>query len=437
MTDGVRTALATPSARHSSATERTSLADGDEQADFGRTLLAPKKGASAQSARERHLDSEGLLEKRWQKLAERLAETQSGEAGAKSEADAISEILAAAGDQADAAQPPLGQPDAKDPSQPDAAEGAALPLVLALSELRKAGSQPNAPTSSGTSSESVDQAEEASGETPAQRAVIALANAATRSASAGAATPATTQAAPAAEVVSEPSGAPQLATASATRDVAAAAEKASRPAAAKQPEQAVAASRVTVISEQAIPAPATSGTGTTAGTLALDIGSETLRHTAAASAVQQLQATAQNGSAAHVLKIQLRPVELGMVTASLHLAGDQLSVEIQVENAEAYHRLSADRETINSALRGLGFDVDRVTIQQPQAQTSAQSRNDGGSFSSSSGGREQPAFQSGGTGGEGSNSGNGRTAGRAANEDGNARNISSPGAGSSGSSLYI
>ena len=337
MTDGVRTALASPPARHSSAAERPALADGDEQADFGRTLLAPKKGASDQTARERHLGSEGLAAKRWHKLAERLAETQSGEAGATNEADAIAEILAAAGEQADAAEPPPGQPEATDPGLPDAAEGAALPLLLALSELRRAGSQTQAPTSSEASAEAVDQA---ASDEPAQRATNALANAATRSAATGPTTPATMQAAAAAEVASPPSVAPQAA----TDNLAAAADKPMRAAPPSQPEQAVVGNRVTVISEQAIPAPATSGAGTTAGTLALDIGSEALRHTAAATAVQQLQATAQNGSAAHVLKIQLRPVELGMVTASLHLAGDQLSVEIKVENAEAYHRLSADRD---------------------------------------------------------------------------------------------
>lgn len=436
MTDGVSPALASPFARHSSTAERPALAEGDEQAGFGRALLSPKKGAGNQAARERHLDSEGPREKRWHKLAEHLAATQSGEAGAKTEADAIAEILAAPGEQVDAAVPPLGQADATEPGQPDATEGAALPLLIALSELRKAGSQPSSPTLSGTSAETADQAKQASGEAPAQRAALALANAKARSAATGPATPAPLQAATAAEAVSEHSGA-QPATGSATSDIAAAANKPSRPAPARQPEQTVAANRVTVISEQAIPAPASSGTGATAGALALDIGSEALRHTAAATAVQQLQAAAQSGSAAHVLKIQLRPVELGMVTASLHLAGDQLSIEITVENAEAYHRLSADRETINSALRGLGFDVDRITIQQPQDQANAQSRRDDGSYSAGSGEREQPAFQSGGTGGEGGNSGNGRTAGRAANEDGNARNISSPGGGNSGGSLYI
>ena len=436
MTDGVRPALAGPLARHSSTTERSALADDDGQADFGRALLSPKKG-EPQGAREHRLDSEGLREKRWNKLVERLAATQTGEAGGKDEDVTAKDILVGADEVDGPAEPPHDEITGAEASNPDAADATPLPLLLALSELRKAGTQPQAPAPSEASSQTADQGAPTSDEAPAQRATIASANAATRSDATGRANPAFMQVAAAAEVVSEPSAAPQPATASATDNLAAAADKPSRPVPARQSDQAAAASRVTVISEQAIPAPAASGTATTAVALAHDIGSGAARHTAAATAVQQLQAGAANGTAAHVLKIQLRPVELGTVTASLRLAGDQLSVEIQVENAEAYHRLSADRDTINTALRGLGFDVDRITIQQPQAQANAQARNDGGGFSQGSGGREQPAFQSGGAGGEGGNSGNGRTSGRAANEDGNARNISSPGPDSSGGSLYI
>ena len=42
---------------------------------------------------------------------------------------------------------------------------------------------------------------------------------------------------------------------------------------------------------------------------------------------------------AQSLKIQLHPAELGMVTATLRFAGEQLSIELQVENHEAYQRL--------------------------------------------------------------------------------------------------
>jgi chemotaxis protein MotD len=56
-----------------------------------------------------------------------------------------------------------------------------------------------------------------------------------------------------------------------------------------------------------------------------------------------------------------------MVTATLRFAGDQLSIELQVENREAYHRLVTDSDTIIGSLRDIGYDVDRVTVLQPAA----------------------------------------------------------------------
>jgi chemotaxis protein MotD len=68
-----------------------------------------------------------------------------------------------------------------------------------------------------------------------------------------------------------------------------------------------------------------------------------------------------------VLKIQLQPAELGMVTARISGTEAQLSIEITVDNAEARHRLSSDSDAIVTALRGLGIDVDRINVQQTQA----------------------------------------------------------------------
>jgi chemotaxis protein MotD len=72
-----------------------------------------------------------------------------------------------------------------------------------------------------------------------------------------------------------------------------------------------------------------------------------------------------------VLKIQLQPAELGMVTARISGTEAQLSIEITVDNAEARHRLSSDSDAIVTALRGLGIDVDRINVQQTQANSSS------------------------------------------------------------------
>lgn len=424
MTDGITSALVSPLARHPSATDRNALAGNDEQADFGRTLMSPQKGE--QQAK----DPDAPREKGLHKLAERLAARDPRVADAKDDTGPAKDDILADGEPAEAGEPKLPDATAKDAAKADTGD-AAMPLVLALSELRKAGNQPaNAGLANATDAATGDNALPPTDMPGSERSAL-VTGATSRASSTGTALP------PGMAPTSETPDTAQSATPGTASAGDAQADKPVRPTAAKQADQPTVTSRVSVISEQAIPAPASSGANSTAGALALEIASAAPRHTAAATAVQQLQASAQNAPATQVLKIQLRPVELGMVTANLHLAGEQLSVEIQVENAEAYHRLSADREAINTALRGLGFDVDRVTILQPQSNASAQARGEGGAASAGSGGRDQPSFQSGGTGSEGGNSGNGRPGGRAANEDGNARNISSPRADRPGSSRYI
>ncbi|GAA2889766.1 chemotaxis protein MotD [Aminobacter niigataensis] len=437
MTDAIRSALAGPLASQSSATDRNAFAGNDDQADFDRALATPQKGD--QKSEEKRLAAEPPHEKHWLKLAERLAVR--GPHVAEPRDDTVDANPARHGEQVEDAEPPLAEVSAKEPAKPDASADTALPLVLALSELRKAGSQAasagpaDAPA---TEAEGVlEQPNLATDALETEHPSRSAGTAPSRATASGTALPPGMTAATEAPTRAEASPAPASAVGSATGDAATEADKPSRPTPSRQPEQSAAATRVSVISEQIIPAPVASGATGTAGALAMEIASSAPRHTAAASAVQQLQASATNAPAAQVLKIQLRPVELGMVTANLHLAGEQLSIEIEVENAEAYHRLSADREAINSALRGLGFDVDRVTILQPQSPAQAQTRSDGGGLSSGSGGREQPAFQSDGMGGEGGNSGSGRPGGRAANEEANARNISSPRTDRPGSSRYI
>jgi len=84
------------------------------------------------------------------------------------------------------------------------------------------------------------------------------------------------------------------------------------------------------------------------------------------------------------LKIQLQPAELGLVTARLTADGDRIAVDLQVETSEARHKLAADSDHIVQALRGMGFDIDRVTVQQSQSAggPGAETRNQAGGFAS-------------------------------------------------------
>jgi len=100
----------------------------------------------------------------------------------------------------------------------------------------------------------------------------------------------------------------------------------------------------------------------------VDAGNTALSAQRAAPA-QPLAQTApqQAGQTLHTLKLQLNPVSLGSVTAVLKLSGDDLSVEIKVQTAEAYRQIKQDNESIIKALRGQGFGVEQITVQHVAA----------------------------------------------------------------------
>ncbi|RST85572.1 flagellar hook-length control protein FliK, partial [Aquibium carbonis] len=132
------------------------------------------------------------------------------------------------------------------------------------------------------------------------------------------------------------------------------------------------------------------------------------------------------------LRIQLNPAELGSVEARLRIVGEQLSVEIRVENGDALRRLSSERDAILTALRGLGFAVDDVSIQQQsttsgQSQTAPGSRQGDGSGELSQGtGRERQ--------GDGEATGNRRRDVEQGGQNGDAH---TPAARPAGGGLYI
>ncbi|MFC6489968.1 flagellar hook-length control protein FliK [Nitratireductor sp. GCM10026969] len=149
-----------------------------------------------------------------------------------------------------------------------------------------------------------------------------------------------------------------------------------------------------VVNVQTAPAPATgsttSGTGFTGGQLVSSLEADPVFRSTASEAAQAAAGTFRRTETLHVMKIQLQPAELGMVTARLTVSGEQLSVELQVETADARQRLHADGEAITRALRALGYEIDRITVQQaPQ----------GTNVNAGTTGREQ-GFQSGPGSGE-------------------------------------
>lgn len=98
-------------------------------------------------------------------------------------------------------------------------------------------------------------------------------------------------------------------------------------------------------------------------------------------------AQASTGKVLNTLKIQMHPIDLGTVTATLRLKEDELHVELKVETGGAFRQLSDDQNDIVKSLRSQGFAVDQVNIvfnapdssgsttqQQAQPQTAQQGR---------------------------------------------------------------
>ena len=131
---------------------------------------------------------------------------------------------------------------------------------------------------------------------------------------------------------------------------------------------------------------------------------------------------AVTGKVVNTLKIQMHPIELGLVTATLRLQGEELVVSLQVETGEAYRQLKDDQEAIVKALRGHGFAVDQVSVQLAPADRSAgsQQQGDGQSQQQQQQFSSQPQAREGGSGRQGGNGeGTGNFAGEGTSHEGN------------------
>lgn len=128
---------------------------------------------------------------------------------------------------------------------------------------------------------------------------------------------------------------------------------------------------------------------------------------------------AATGKVVNTLKIQMHPIELGLVTATLRLQGDGLVVSLQVQTGEAYRQLTDDKETIIRALRGHGFTVDQVSVQLAPSDRSANAQGDTQQQQQQQQFSNQPQAREGGSGRQGGGDGSGTFAREGAPYDGN------------------
>lgn len=103
------------------------------------------------------------------------------------------------------------------------------------------------------------------------------------------------------------------------------------------------------------------------------------------------------GKVVNTLKIQMSPIDLGLVTATMRLSGDTLNVDLKVETGAAYRQLKEDHGKILEALRSQGYAVDNVTISMAPVE-----RSDAGNQAGSQGqtSQQQQSLGQQGQGGE-------------------------------------
>ncbi|CAN7169453.1 flagellar hook-length control protein FliK [Rhizobium sp. LjRoot258] len=82
----------------------------------------------------------------------------------------------------------------------------------------------------------------------------------------------------------------------------------------------------------------------------------------ASSALSNAAEWTSTGKVVNTLKIQMNPIDLGLVTATMRLHGDALNVDLKVESGAAYRQLKEDHGKIIEALRSQGYAIDNVTI---------------------------------------------------------------------------
>ncbi|MGR9150981.1 flagellar hook-length control protein FliK [Rhizobium leguminosarum] len=129
-------------------------------------------------------------------------------------------------------------------------------------------------------------------------------------------------------------------------------------------------------------------------TAALSGDSEWARAMEPSSALSNAAEWTSTGKVVNTLKIQMNPLDLGLVTATMRLSGDALNVDLKVETGAAYRQMKEDHGKILEALRSQGYAVENVTISMAPVE-----RSDAGNQSGSQASQQQSLPQQ-GQGGE-------------------------------------
>jgi chemotaxis protein MotD len=82
---------------------------------------------------------------------------------------------------------------------------------------------------------------------------------------------------------------------------------------------------------------------------------------------------ASTGKVVNTLKIELNPNDLGHVTATMRMVGEELNIHLTVENSKAYKQLMSDGSSMLDSLKAHGYSVDQITVSIVNASSSTSS----------------------------------------------------------------
>lgn len=71
---------------------------------------------------------------------------------------------------------------------------------------------------------------------------------------------------------------------------------------------------------------------------------------------------ASTGKVVNTLKIELNPNDLGHVTATMRMVGEELNIHLTVESSKAYKQLLSDSSSMLDNLKAQGYSVDQITV---------------------------------------------------------------------------
>lgn len=156
---------------------------------------------------------------------------------------------------------------------------------------------------------------------------------------------------------------------------------------------------------------------------------------------------ASTGKVVNTLKIELNPNDLGHVTATMRMVGEELNIHLTVESSKAYRQIMHDSSSMLDNLKAQGYSVDQITVSIASGSSSTSSDKGSDAFAngrqSSDMGQAQQQQQNGRQGG--SAGGNptdtsdigARVSSSGGKDEGLAQNAGSGGAGARPDTVYL